>query len=98
MIIDGNKLRIERSKKGINQDTLAEGVGLSQAMISLVERGARNIPWMTVSSICEFIGCKIEDVTENREPSPIEAVKRDICRLSQRKQEMVAMLVKELLR
>jgi len=97
MIIDGRKLRAERSKKGINQDMLAEGVGVSQGMISMIERGARNVPWRTIDAIAVFVGCKIEDITENGEASPIEQVTRDICKLSQRKQEMVAMLVKELL-
>lgn len=95
MKINGEKLRRERHKKAINQDALANAIGLSQGMVSMLEQGIRNVKWSTLESICAHIGCAPELITEDGEPSPYTQIMRDVKRLSDNQVEIVASLVRE---
>lgn len=97
MKINGENLKRERQRKGINQDALAEAIGLSQGMVSMLEQGVRNVKWSTLESICAFIGCDPELITENGEPSPYVQIMRGVKSLSDSQVEIVASLVKEFL-
>ena len=48
-------LRDERQRKGISMTRLAEGAGLSQGMISLVERDLRNPTLNTLLRMAEVL-------------------------------------------
>jgi len=98
MKINGDKLSIERKLKGITQEMLAEGVELSQAMISMLEQSTRNVSWSTIDVIANFIGCDPTKISENGEPSPYTQVIRDFKKLTERKQELVIDLIKEFLK
>jgi len=96
MRLNGEQLKRERQKKGINQEMLAEVLGLSQSMISMLEQGTRNVSWSTVEKMAVFIGCQPELITDNGEPSPYIQIMRDVKKLSDNQVEIVANLIKEL--
>ena len=98
MKINGEKLKRERTIKGISQDVLAGGIGISQGMVSMLEKGVRNIRWDVLNKICKFVGCEPEQITENGEPSPLTQINRNLSRLPSRQIEIVADLVMEFLK
>ena len=55
-------LRDERKRKGISMTRLAEQAGLSQSMISLVERDLRNPTLDTLLRVTEVLEIELSDV------------------------------------
>jgi len=52
----GERIREHRRHRGLTQEALAEGLALSVAYISLIERGGRNPPYTTVVAIARALG------------------------------------------
>ena len=55
-------LRDERKRQGLSMDSLAEKAGLSQSMISLVERDLRNPTLDTLLRIAHALDLDLADV------------------------------------
>ena len=55
-------LQEEREKRGLSMTAVAEKAGLSQQMVSYVERGMRIPTLDTLLRITEAIGVELEDV------------------------------------
>ncbi len=54
-----------RESKGIKQCELADGVGVTQAMISQIEKGIRNPSLQVGYEIARVLECSIEDFFED---------------------------------
>jgi transcriptional regulator with XRE-family HTH domain len=57
-------LRVERLKKGISMTRLAEQAGLSQQMISYVERGMRNPTLDVLLRVSEALDIRFDSIME----------------------------------
>jgi transcriptional regulator with XRE-family HTH domain len=57
-------LQDERKQKGISMTRLAERAGLSQSMISLIERNLRNPTLDTLLRITEALDIELSDVLD----------------------------------
>ena len=55
-------LRQERQKRGLSMNLVAERAGLSQQMVSYVERGMRNPTLETLLRICAALRIDLEGV------------------------------------
>ncbi len=58
----GQKIRIERMKRKISQEKLAELSELNRNFIGMVERGETNITVRNLESIANAFDIKIEDL------------------------------------
>lgn len=57
----GKFIREGREKKGIDQATMAEKVGLTQSSLSYIELGRRNTSLTTSLKICEALNLDFGD-------------------------------------
>ena len=96
--ISGERLKVAREKKGVNQNELAIVLGISQCMVSMIEQGTRNVKWHHVEKMCSVVGCTPELITEDGKPSPYVQIMRDVKRLSNNQVELVLNLIKELIK
>ena len=55
-------LRQERERRGISMTVLGERSGLSQQMVSYVERDMRNPSLDTLLRMCDALGIELDDV------------------------------------
>lgn len=55
----GSRIKIERTKKKITQETLAEHLDVSVGYISQLERGITKISLDRLSEISDYLGCDI---------------------------------------
>lgn len=58
----GMKVRIERVKRGLSQDKLAEFAGLNKNSIGSIERGARSPTLDTINSIAKAFEISLLEV------------------------------------
>lgn len=58
--IVGDEIRKLRKEKGLSQRGLAEKLGISQQLISRVEKGKENISLITLKNISEALGKNVE--------------------------------------
>ena len=56
----GKKIRDARKKQGLSQKKLAKRLGISQQLISRIEKGGENMSLRTLSSISRALGKRIE--------------------------------------
>ena len=56
----GENIRIRRESLGIKQAELAENVGISQPMLSQIERGTKNPSIQVGRVIAKYLNCIIE--------------------------------------
>ena len=64
----GGSIRARRTALGLNLDALADRSGVSRAMLSDIERGAKNPTVKVVSQIAAGLGCTVSDLLG--EPAP----------------------------
>lgn len=57
----GEKIKQYRESKGMNQKKVAEYAGVSQAMLSQIERGTKNPSLQVAYNIAEILECRVED-------------------------------------
>jgi len=50
----GEKVKLLRNRRGLNQDDLAEVLGLSRSQISNLESGRRNLSVKQLENLCEY--------------------------------------------
>lgn len=65
MNISENLRRI-REEKNVKQIELANAVGISQAMLSQLERGTKNLTVNLAVEIIKALNCDITDLFENK--------------------------------
>ena len=58
----GNAIRQLREKRGLTQEALAHGAGITTGTLSLIERGQSNPAWGTVSRIVIALDSSMGDV------------------------------------
>lgn len=64
-LIDGESpLRVWRNARGLTQAALAKKAGMSQAMISGIERGTRTGDVKTLKSLAEALDLKVDDLID----------------------------------
>ena len=56
-----------RTAKGISQKKLAEELGIEQATVSAWECGIATPPASRLASICEVLGCTLDDLFAEEE-------------------------------
>ena len=60
----GHKIRLERMKRDIAQEQLAEMAGVSVRMISDVERGISDIRYTNLFQIADALGLKLSELLD----------------------------------
>ncbi len=55
----GQRVRTLRQRKGLTQETLADGAGLDRSYIGGVERGERNVPLANIQKIAKVLGVSV---------------------------------------
>ena len=60
----GTSIRTARQQRSLTQTELAENLDLSVAYVSLIERGGRNPPYMTVVAIAKALGRSVSSLVE----------------------------------
>jgi transcriptional regulator with XRE-family HTH domain len=61
-VIDGNKLYVRRIEAGLSQDILAELAGVSQTLISQIERGVCGTTPDKMPKFAAALGCNVRDL------------------------------------
>ena len=56
----GDSIKSIRKKAGLTQKGLADRLGISQQIVSRVERGQGNITLLTLKEIAAALGCKAD--------------------------------------
>jgi len=59
-VFDGNKIRTLREAQNLTTVEFAEAVGISQCMVSLMERGIKVPGIEAVKRIAEYFGCTVD--------------------------------------
>ena len=57
----GNKVRAERTKRGLSQEELAARAGVHRTYIGMIERAEKNITLVNVEKICRALDVSISD-------------------------------------
>ena len=60
----GNQIREERKKKGLSQEQLAFDADVDRSYIGGIERGERNVSFLTLVKIANCLGCDIAKFTK----------------------------------
>lgn len=63
----GEAIRTLRSKRGDNQEKLAQAAGITPNMLSLIERGEGNPSWVTVRGIAAALGASVAELAKTAE-------------------------------
>ncbi|MGN6588461.1 MAG: helix-turn-helix domain-containing protein [Solirubrobacterales bacterium] len=58
----GAVIRSLREKRGLTQEALAQGGGITVAHLSKIERGLTNPTWGTVAALAEALGSSMGEV------------------------------------
>jgi len=58
--VDYKKIKVLRQRYGFSQQDIAEIIGTTQAMVSLIEQGKRNITIDKLLDLVEFFGVELE--------------------------------------
>lgn len=73
-IVFGSFIKQGRERRGLDQQNVADGVGLSQSHYSRIENGTRGCYFQVAIKICDFLKLDINDfqrmVKENKTPQP----------------------------
>ncbi|MFT3864495.1 MAG: helix-turn-helix transcriptional regulator [Solirubrobacterales bacterium] len=60
-------IRELRTKRGITQEDLAHGAGITVGHLSKIERGLANPGWSTVEAIADALGVKMAEIVRRVE-------------------------------
>jgi len=60
ILLDGNKIRILREARDLTTSEFAEAVGISQTMVSLMERGIKSPSIEVLKRVADYLGCKVD--------------------------------------
>ena len=56
----GNKIRAERKGQGLSQNKIAKKIGISQQLLSRIEKGADNVSLITLKNVARGLNKKIK--------------------------------------
>ena len=62
----GINIKRIREKQNMNQCSLAEKVGITQAALSQIERGTRNPSLQVGKEIADILGCSVETLLSEK--------------------------------
>jgi transcriptional regulator with XRE-family HTH domain len=60
----GNQIREVRKKKGLSQEQLAFDANVDRSYIGGIERGERNVSFLTLVKIAECLDCDVAKFTK----------------------------------
>lgn len=60
----GNQIRELRKGKGLSQEQLALQAGIDRSYVGGIERGERNVSFLTLVKIAECLGCDVAKFTK----------------------------------
>lgn len=66
----GQRIRRRRQILGISQEELADRCALHRTYLSDVERGTRNLSFLSLLAVARGLGATISELTLGVEPSP----------------------------
>lgn len=66
----GSRIRTKRATLGWTQEHLADTAKIDRSYIGGVERGERNVTFLTLCQICAALDCDVAEVTRNL-PGPL---------------------------
>lgn len=61
----GNQIRFLRKTIGLSQEQLALKAEVDRSYIGGIERGERNVSFLTLVKIAECLNCEVSDFAEN---------------------------------
>ena len=70
MKINSDKIKSLRKAKKITQADLSQAVGVTQGMISQIEQGIRNVSMGTMEQLAKILGCSVDELSKDGEPTP----------------------------
>lgn len=73
-IIFPNQIRLQRKKKGVSMQALADHLGVSLSAISKIEKGYRRLNQEQLISVAELTDCSLQDLYVNEKNSKSEVV------------------------
>lgn len=77
MKINSDKIKALRKAKKISQAELSSAVGVTQGMISQIEQGTRNVNMDTMEKIAKILGCSVDELSKDGEPTPFVRLVRN---------------------
>jgi len=60
----GNQIREARKAKGLSQEQLAFNAEVDRSYVGGIERGERNVSFLTLVKIAECLGCDVSKFTK----------------------------------
>jgi transcriptional regulator with XRE-family HTH domain len=60
----GKAVRLVRKERGLSQEALADASGIDQSHMGKIERGERNLTFLTVSRIARALDCRVSALLE----------------------------------
>lgn len=60
----GSQIRDFRKSTGISQEQLALRAGVDRSYLGGIERGSRNVSFLTLVKIAATLGCSVSDITK----------------------------------
>jgi len=60
----GNKIRQERGRLGLSQETLGEKAGLHRTYIGMIERAEKNITLLNIAKLADALGVTVSSLLE----------------------------------
>ena len=73
-IIFPNQIRLQRKRKGVSMQALADHLGVSLSAISKIEKGYRRLNQEQLISVAELTDCSLQDLYVNEQNSKEEVV------------------------
>ncbi len=61
-VVLGSKFKMLRDKSGLNQDQIAQFLGVDQSYISKLENDVRQFPVDALEKLCSLYGCEMADL------------------------------------
>ncbi len=89
-----------REQKGVSARDMSLSMGQNPGYINNIETG-RALPSLTgIFYICDYLGISPRDLfdTDSTDPSKLDAIVKDMKRLDDRQLDLIAALIKELIR
>lgn len=69
----GRRICAERRKRGLNQDTLAAGCGLTRASFANIEAGRQRVQLHALAQIADVLGVPVGDLLTEQPAADLEA-------------------------
>ena len=73
-IIFPNQIRLQRKKRGVSMQALADHLGVSLSAVSKIEKGYRRLNQEQLISVAELTDCSLQDLYVNEQNSKEEVV------------------------